>query len=164
MNPSAFQEPAIVSVNRFDFAEIIENKVTKQKSLHAVKAFQPGEVISVFSAREVLTVPTYLTVQTGDSVHITLEPQFLQYINHSCNPNVFFDTQAMELVALRTIQPLEEFSFFYPSTELDMAQPFVCFCGSKQCLQNIRGARHIATHILRNYRLTKFIQSKVFDQ
>jgi len=100
-------------------------------------------------------------VQRGVGEHITLMPQFLQYINHSCNPNVFFDTSSMEVIALKDIEPNEEFSFFYPSTEIDMAQPFICFCGSKDCLQNIKGAKYIPGEILKKYRLTDFIQQQL---
>jgi hypothetical protein len=88
-------------------------------------------------------------------------PVFLQYINHSCNPNVFFDTTTMEVIALRDIEPNEEFSFFYPSTEIDMAQPFICYCGSKDCLQNIRGAKYITGEILKKYRLTDFVKQQL---
>jgi hypothetical protein len=42
-----------------------------------------------------------------------------------------------------------------------MAQPFICFCGSKDCLQNIKGAQHIPFDILKNYRLTRFIQEQL---
>lgn len=33
--------------------------------------------------------------------------------------------------ALRDIQPGDELSFFYPSTEWEMAQGFECKCGAK---------------------------------
>ncbi|KAK0747670.1 hypothetical protein B0T21DRAFT_354848 [Apiosordaria backusii] len=35
----------------------------------------------------------------------------------------------------------EELTFFYPSTEYAMAQPFDCFCGSGECKGRISGAR-----------------------
>ena len=148
-------------VSKHDFAEIIENTVTQQKSLHATVHFNPGEIICSFSADQVFAEPNYLTIQTGIQQHITLMPHFLQYTNHSCSPNVFFDTHSMELIALKDIEPNEEFTFFYPSTELEMAQPFICFCGSKDCLQNIKGAQHIPFDILKNYRLTRFIQEQL---
>ena len=123
--------------------------------------FKSGELISKFSAGDIYKEPNYLTVQRGVDEHITLRPEFLQYINHSCNPNVFFDTTNMEIIAIRDIEPNEEFSFFYPSTELDMAQPFICFCGTKNCLQNIKGAKYIPGEILKKYRLTDFIQQQL---
>jgi hypothetical protein len=39
----------------------------------------------------------------------------------------------------------EELTFFYPSTEWDMAQGFDCFCGSKTCKGWIDGAKNMKT-------------------
>ena len=64
----------------------------------------------------------------------------------------------MELVALKDIDTSEEFTFFYPSTEYDMAQPFICFCGSHGCLRNIRGARYLSKEIQNNFRFADYIK------
>ena len=82
-------------------------------------------------------------------------------INHSCDPNVFFDTTKMEVVCLKHIQPGEEFRFFYPSTEWEMSQPFVCNCGSSNCLQLISGAAQLSDDTLAKYRLSDFIAKQV---
>ena len=161
MITQAITNNSVEIVSEHGFAEILQNTVTNQKSLHALIPFKKGDVLSNFSAGEIYTTPNYLTVQRGVSEHITLMPVFLQYINHSCNPNVFFDTSSMEVIALKDIEPNEEFSFFYPSTEIDMAQPFICYCGSKDCLQNIKGAKYIPGEILKRYRLTDFIQQQL---
>jgi hypothetical protein len=158
---SAITNASLEIISNHSFAEIIQNNITHQKSLHAVIPFKKGDVISTFSAGHVYSTPNYLTVQTGIGQHITLQPVFLQYINHSCSPNVFFDTTSMELIALKDIEANEEFSFFYPSTELDMAQPFICYCGSRDCLQNIRGAVHIPADTLKKYRVTDFIRDQL---
>ncbi|MGK7904081.1 MAG: SET domain-containing protein-lysine N-methyltransferase [Hormoscilla sp.] len=63
-----------------------------------------------------------------------LDPDFLQYINHSCAPNVFFDTSDLFLRALSKIEIGEELTFFYPSTEWSMDRQFDCLCQSKDCL------------------------------
>ena len=157
----AITNSAIEIISEHGFAEIIQNTITNQKSLHALAPFKKGDFVSKFSAGDIYNVPNYLTVQRGIDEHITLRPEFLQYINHSCNPNVFFNTTTMEVIAIRDIEPNEEFSFFYPSTELDMAQPFLCYCGTKDCLQNIKGAKYIPGEILKNYRLTDFIQQQL---
>lgn len=148
-------------ISKHGFAEIIQNTETNQKSLHALTPFKAGDLVSKFYAGDIYQEPNYLTVQRGIDEHITLRPEFLQYINHSCNPNVFFNTTSMEVIAIRDIEPNEEFSFFYPSTELDMAQPFLCYCGTKNCLQNIKGAKYIPGEILKTYRLTDFIQQQL---
>lgn len=153
--------PAFKAISQHRFAEVTLNEATGQKALHASAHFTPGEVICQFSAGLTLDEPSYLTVQTGNGKHITLEPEFLQYINHSCSPTVFFDTTTMELVCIKTIHPGDEFTFFYPSTEWEMAQPFTCYCGTRECIQLISGAAHLPLDILNRYRLTDFIQYKV---
>jgi SET domain len=156
--------PTVQIISQHVFAEIIQDTISGQRSLHAMKPFQEGALVSKFSAGGIFQTANYLTVQRGIDEHITLRPEFLQYINHSCNPNVFFDTEEMELIALKDIEPSQEFTFFYPSTELDMAQPFICYCGSKSCLQNIRGAKYITGELLQAYRLTKFIERQVLHK
>jgi len=158
---ASFNNSALKIISRHGIAEIIQNTVTNQRSLHALVPFKSGDLISRFTAGEIYKEPNYLTVQKGIDEHITLQPDFLQYINHSCNPNVFFDTAAMEIIAIRDIEPSEEFSFFYPSAEWDMAQPFICFCGTKNCLQNIKGAKYIPDEIIKNYRVTDFIKEQL---
>ncbi len=151
---------AVKVISNHTFAKVLLNKTSGQKSLHAASHFYPGDVICPFSAGMTIPYPTYLTVQTGDDRHITLMPEFLQYINHSCDPTVFFDTTTMELICLKAMQPGDEFTFFYPSTEWEMAQPFVCNCGSPECLQVINGAAHLTPDTLGKYRITDFILQK----
>lgn len=148
-------------VSNHHFAEVWINATTGQQSLHATKAFHPGETICKFGAAGVFDTATYLTVQTGDNRHITLDPEFLQYINHSCNPNVFFNTTTMELVCLQEVKPNEEFTFFYPSTEWKMVQPFECFCGSDNCLGQITGAGDLPQDVVGHYLFTDFIKGKL---
>lgn len=139
-------------------AEIRECERTGNKSLHATIEFLPGQVIRRFGAKETLNRPNYLTVQISDRRHIMLDPEFLQYINHSCDPNVFFDTANWMVIALKTIKIGEELTFFYPSTEWSMDQPFNCCCKSKNCLKNIRGAAHLPLNILKKYQLSQHIK------
>src|SRR5689334_12282416 len=100
--------PSAEVISNHVFAEVLLNNASNQKSLHATVHFAPGDVICNFGAGITQSYPTYLTVQTGADRHITLMPEFLQYINHSCNPNVFFDTSSMQLVCLQALQPGDE--------------------------------------------------------
>ena len=138
-------------------AEVWLHIETGEHSLHAARSFEANQIITAFSAAATLTHPTYLTVQTGINQHITLNPSFLQYVNHSCAPNVFFDTTRMELIALTNIEVGDELVFFYPSTEWSMQQPFSCRCGNRTCLQTIKGAAHIPVTRLKKYRLSDFV-------
>jgi hypothetical protein len=158
-NPSI--RPSILLVSSHGCLDVCDNTVTGHKSLHTTSPFQPGDIISKFSAGSIQHTPTYLTVQTGHSEHITLQPEYLQYINHSCSPNVFFDTTSFLLVCLKPLEPGDELTFFYPSTEWSMVQPFHCFCESANCLRNIQGAAHISKEVISRYRLTDFIKEKL---
>lgn len=142
-------------------AEVRFDAATGQHALHAARDYNPGDTIVNFSALTTLDHATYLTVQVGAEKHITLFPEFLQYVNHSCQPNTFFDTTAMAFIAVEQIRAGEECRFFYPSAEWQMAQPFVCNCGAANCLQLIVGAAHMPLEILLQYRLTHFISDQL---
>jgi hypothetical protein len=144
-----------------DIAEVRQAADSGAKSLHAKQSFKPGDVLSKFYPEAILSSATYLTIQLDEKEHISLLPEYLRYTNHSCSPNIFFDTTSLEVVCLCPVQPGEEMTFFYPSSEWDMAQPFDCCCGSSECLGTIQGARHLADDVLKNYRLTDFIQQKL---
>ncbi|RYY57316.1 MAG: SET domain-containing protein [Chitinophagaceae bacterium] len=148
-------------ISDHSFAVVRQNIANDQKAFFAQRSYSPGEVLARFTAGEVLDRPSYLTVQVGINQHIMLQPEHLQYINHSCEPNVFFDTSSMQIIAVRPIREGDEMTFFYPSTEWDMAQPFSCLCGTASCLGEIRGAAHIEQSRLDEYRLTDFIQQQL---
>lgn len=148
-------------ISHHDFASIWQDLVTKQQSLWSNHPLMAGEIIIDFNAGEISNLPTYLTVQVAENKHITLKPTFLQYINHSCDPNVFFDTTSMQLICLRPIAANQELTFFYPSTEWQMTQSFDCHCGAYNCLGNISGAANIPNEVLSNYQLTNFIEGKL---
>lgn len=153
--------PAYRTISNHVFAERRQKISNEQNALFAQQSFQPGEVIADFSAGTIAAEPTYLTVQVGISKHITLQPEFLQYINHSCDPNVFFNTTTMQLVALKRIECEEEMTFFYPSTEWKMTQSFDCYCGSPKCIGKIKGASFLSAELQSQYRFTDFIQQQL---
>jgi len=161
MSSNSSIAPGKSLVSQHGMTQIWKDETSGQHALHAAKAFHAGETISAFTAGTIQMNPSYLTIQTGNDEHITLKPDFLQYVNHSCDPNVFFDIETMQLVCLKDVQPGEEFRFFYPSTEWEMAQPFVCNCGTGNCLQLIRGATHLSIDTLSHYRLSPFIKEQV---
>jgi SET domain len=148
-------------VSNHVFAEVWISAASGQQCLLATKSFKPGDVICKFNAADVCDTPSYLTVQVDDDRHIMLDPEFLQYINHSCDPNVFFDTTSMKLIAMKKLKQGDEFTFFYPSTEWQMDQPFDCYCGTAQCLKTISGANDIPSNVLSRYKLTDYIMHKL---
>lgn len=153
--------PAYRSVSNHVIAEVRQKLSNKQNALFALRSYRPGEMIADFSAGTISAEPTYLTVQVGVRKHITLQPEFLQYINHSCEPNVFFDTTRMQLIALKEMREQEEMTFFYPSTEWKMTQSFNCYCQSTGCIGEIKGAAFLSREAQEKYRFTDFIQQQL---
>ncbi len=143
-----------------DFAEINQIEALDKKLLRSKKEFKKGDILCSFSNSEIGSNITYLTVQIFENEHISLKPEFLQYINHSCNPNSFFDVDSMNLIALKDLREGDELTFFYPSTEWKMVQPFDCFCGEENCLGRIEGASEIEIATLKKYKISSYISNK----
>jgi len=143
--------------------DVLRNDDGYSRAVAAV-ALAEGQMLASFGARETLSSPNYLTVQTGPDTHILLAPEHLQYINHSCEPNVFFDTTRMEIVALRDIAAGEEFTFFYPSTEWTMDRAFDCLCGSSACLGRIAGADRLDAEALERYAFNQHILDRLAER
>lgn len=158
---STLTSPSYRVVSNHIIAEVRQKLSNNQNALFALRAYEPGELIAHFNAGSISAEPTYLTVQVGIGKHITLQPAFLQYINHGCEPNVFFNTTSMQLVALKQILADEEMTFFYPSTEWQMTQTFKCYCGSIQCIGDVKGAAFLTTKMQDRYQLTEFIQQQL---
>lgn len=146
------------------FAEVRTDVITDNRSLFSKRSFKVNDVISDFYFANVFNKPTRLTIQTGEDEHIELLPAYLECINHSCEPNAFFDTTHKKLVCIRSIKKNEEFTFFYPSAEWNMDAPFNCYCKSKHCVGYIAGAKYLTKKQQSRYRFTDFIQQKLAEK
>ncbi|RXW20678.1 hypothetical protein EST38_g5181 [Candolleomyces aberdarensis] len=136
-----------------------------RSSLVAIRSYKAGELITPL---EGLTKgpKRYTSVQCGpgDKDHIELNSD-LVYINHSCEPNAAFDLSSpnpeyWHLRALKPIKVGEALSFFYPSTEWDMDQPFKCECGAPSCIGVIKGAKHLS---LSQLAARQFVNSYILE-
>lgn len=131
-----------------------------QLSLRSRIAWEVGSVIASFAGSIVVSRANRYTVQKDQHQHLDLRPEFLRYINHSCAPNVHFDVDRSIVVVIAPISVGDELTFFYPSTEWDMSEPFQCLCKAGTCLGSIRGAKHIAPAVLARYRTSAFIRRR----
>jgi hypothetical protein len=113
------------------------------------RALRRGEVVCAIPCTARHRRPSRHTVQVDETTHV--EVGVLATLNHSCDPNLLLDTTRMLAIAARDIAAGEELAYFYPSTEWDMAESFVCRCGSPACLGVIRGARHLPAAVLARY-------------
>jgi hypothetical protein len=135
-----------------------ENKV---RSLVARQDFKRGEVIYQIPAEKVSDKPNRFTVQMDRNLHT--EVGKLSALNHSCDPNVILDMEKMVVVACRDIKAGDELSFFYPSTEWEMAAPFICLCGSPSCIHVVAGARFLPLSTLEHHYLNRHIREMMID-
>ncbi len=158
-NTASYLSNQLVFAN--EIVEIWKEDPTGQHSTFSLRNFEPGDIVCEFGATAILQTPSYLTIQVNTNEHICLQPLFLQYINHSCSPNVFFDTTTFKVVCLQPIKAGDELCYFYPSTEWEMAQPFQCVCGSVNCLGYINGASYLSKQILEDYRFSDFINQQL---
>lgn len=119
---------------------------------------EPGERLCAIEGAVLVTQRAYTSVQVSEDCDMELK-SILVYANHSCNPSVVFDTAKLEVrVGERAIKKGDDITFFYPSTEWDMTQPFHCNCGAERCLGRIHGARYMDEAVLQRYWLNPHIR------
>lgn len=109
----------------------------------------------------------YSSVQASKDLHIELNCD-LVYINHSCKPTLVFDMQRWEVRVNpdleRGLREGDELTFFYPSTEWEMAQPFDCLCGTEECRGRISGAKDTSLDVLDEYWLNPHIEELLHEK
>lgn len=120
-----------------------------------------GSLFSPITTATKEDYPTYATVQAGRDLHIQLNSD-LVFINHSCEPTLEFDMERMEVRVARDrdLKQGDLLSFFYPSTEWTLAEPFDCWCGvgEGKCVGRIEGAANMGPEKLRQYYLNEHIR------
>ena len=119
---------------------------------------KPGALLTKIEGSVSTSKRAYSSVQVSEEKDIELNSDLL-YTNHSCDPSVVFDMKRMEVRVMET-RPLkngDDLTFFYPSTEWEMQQPFDCDCGSGSCLRTVKGARFVDESVLSRYWLNDHI-------
>jgi hypothetical protein len=124
--------------------------------LITTEPIRAGEPFSGIERYRVVREATYQTIQIGRHEHVE-ELSVLAYMNHSCRPNVVVHTGHLRCYATRDVGAGDELTFFYPSTEWDMARPFVCRCGAPECIQLVAGARYLSLNVLSRYFVNQHI-------
>jgi hypothetical protein len=134
---------------------------TGARCLRALLPIDAGRVLATFGGSERVERASRYTVQADETSHLALRPEILRYVDHSCDPNVYFDVERMLLVSLRRIVPRDKLGFFYPATEWSMAEPFDCACGAPRCLGRIAGASALPREVLERYRLSAHVRALI---
>lgn len=117
--------------------------------LVALRDFPAGSRLFAVEG-QITEEPTRYSVQVGAGIHLDLPgghaPEelmdrfFWRFTNHSCAPNA--QLRGRDFFALRPIEPWQEITFHYESTEYEMAEPFDCHCGESACRGRIEGFRY----------------------
>jgi len=133
----------------------------KFRSLITKQAYMKGDIICEIPTEKLFDKANRYTIQIARDKHT--EVGKLSALNHSCDPNVILDTQRLIMVARRDIEKGEELSFFYPSTEWEMDAPFICLCGSSNCIHVVAGARFLPLSTLENHYLNGHIREMMIQ-
>ena len=148
----------MVSTTMETLAIKTENKF---RTLITKQAYKKGDVICEMPSENIMDKPNRFTVQISRDKHTHVGK--LAALNHSCDPNVILDTDKMVMVARQDIEKGAELSFFYPSTEWEMAAPFICLCGAANCIHVGAGARFLPLSTLENHYLNKHIRDLMIE-
>lgn len=100
---------------------------------------------------ELTDVPTRYSVQVGSRQHLDLpawygldeimDRFYWRFTNHSCDPSAVIRGRVM--IAVKPLERWQEITFHYNTTEYELAEPFGCQCGSRNCAGRIRGFRFV---------------------
>ncbi|MCK1623339.1 SET domain-containing protein [Bradyrhizobium sp. 160] len=117
--------------------------------LFSRKPISSGAVVGRLSGA-VLETPNKRTIQIDRQRHLCSD--FIDFINHSCRPNVYIEV-ASEMVLLKAINAIasesDEITIDYNCSEYSLAEPFMCRCCEKS--NYIAGYRHLMETKQHNY-------------
>ncbi|KAF9382281.1 hypothetical protein CPB97_007245 [Podila verticillata] len=142
--------------------EVVYSEGDYNSRLVACKSYAKGEVIAKVEG----TTPgpkRYTSVQVAKEGHIELNSD-LVFMNHSCSPTVSLDTDTMTVVAVVDLKEGDNLTFFYPSSEWEMDQPFTCWCGAEKCVKSIQGAKFLSKETMSRYFTTSHIQQLISER
>jgi uncharacterized membrane protein YeiB len=115
-------------------------------TLRAVRSFEPGEIVFPLEGQRVVQA-TRFTIQVGLGAHLDPVSEHVspwRYLNHGCDPNVAIDVPRRAVVARLPIAAGDELRFDYNTTEWELAESFVCNCGSPHCVGVAMGFAHLS--------------------
>lgn len=149
-----------------DRIQIIKGDGPFQACARSLIALPAGALFAKIDTATPAPATAYTTVADGPDSCVELNSD-LVYCNHSCTPSVVFDMARYEVRVVddRPLAVGDELTFFYPSTEWTMAQPFKCNCGAgERCLGLINGSKDMDPAVLRRYWLTEHIEKLLSEK
>ncbi|KAI4169682.1 MAG: hypothetical protein LQ343_005504 [Gyalolechia ehrenbergii] len=122
----------------------------------------PGSILAAIEGATVVNAAAYFTFQAAPDIHMVFNSDFM-YFNHSCDPNTVFDFERSEVRVIKHVHAGDSLTWFYPSSEWDMVQPFHCRCGASCCRGWIAGASQLDSEVLQEYWLNNHISMQLRD-
>lgn len=125
--------------------ELVGDGVIEGRGLVTRGLIRAGEVVSRLEPDQPMIPIADVLAMTPDeqehllhyayecsATHVVNEQGDERYMNHSCDPNTWWsDNDTM--VARRDIQPGEEVTYDYATTETTIPYTMTCRCGSENC-------------------------------
>lgn len=125
--------------------KLVDRGVIQGKGLVAQGLIRAGEVVSKLEPDQPTTpiseILTWTEAKQNELLHYSYqcsETHFVseqgpeKYMNHSCDPNTWWQDDDT-MIARRDIQPGEEVTYDYATTELAIPFEMACRCGSDMC-------------------------------
>jgi hypothetical protein len=147
-----------------DLIKVVKGDKPYQAAAYSLVQLPAGSLFAKITTATSVPHDTYTSVSDGPGSRIELNSD-LVYCNHSCDPSLVFDMKRFEVrvVDHRDLSPGDALTFFYPSSEWEMVQPFQCECGAGReiCLGLIAGAFKLDASVLRRYWLNDHISEQL---
>ena len=125
-------------------ARVEKSPLAFNSRLVSLVSLPAGSLFARITSATPVPQSSYSTVQVSETGHVELNSD-LRYCNHSCDPSLVFDVDRLEVRVSphKALAVDDALTFFYPSTEWEMAQPFRCDCGAGEgrCKGWIGGAK-----------------------
>ncbi|GAP14050.1 protein containing SET domain [Longilinea arvoryzae] len=141
----------------------------------AREAIGEGELLVVWGG-EIRTADQIGALLDGDACHglqvdegvylwSIREGDTGDYVNHSCNPNAWISGQ-ISLLARRDIEPGEEITFDYATTDASDYDTFACHCGDPLCRGVVTGQDWRRADLQGRYKghFSAYIQRRIDSQ
>lgn len=173
--PDGQRPRALLSRNNekilFTNIRIVETRY-KGNSIIADENIKRGDsIFSLIGVALPVAEATDKSLQITDDLCLESTEGFDNNLNHSCDPNCYFDfkdTKRPVLVALRDIKKGEELSFDYNTTDYDLPSntgSFDCHCHAPKCLGEIKGYKYLTPEQKRGISpfLAPFLR-KIYDE
>ncbi|PHH66333.1 hypothetical protein CDD82_1551 [Ophiocordyceps australis] len=149
-----------------DRLNVVKSEQAYHSAAYSLISLPAGALFAKITTAIPVSHTTYTSVATGVDTRIELNSD-LVYCNHSCAPSLVVDMACFE-VRVAPDRPLEvgdALTFFYPSTEWQMVQPFHCECDAGgKCLGFISGSANIDSSVLARYWLNDHIRQLMADK